>query len=275
MRGCYPLMNALLTVSVFCACTRVNYAWEPTGSALAPFSEEIPVSLSIWSTQNKISNDSFVLGIRFGKEDDALTTNDMFRDLSDYILKQRREIEHLSSASGSQPERYFYMGMSGDIILTADRPLLGRSAGEDLSDLFELYAYSGTSITNRGLLLLSFPEFNQQLYVSNETITSGSNLSLNDILKDGFSVARTEYYFKPNKTIDTSDGPVTLQLRVPVLGKTVMTDHVEGTVPKVIDVNDKSVLISADITVTKGDDCVESGRYILPKGRPLFRRNDN
>lgn len=275
MRSCFYLMSTLVAVSVWSSCTWTNYAWEPTGAALAPFSEEIPLSLFICSTRDKITNDSFVLGVRFGKDDDCLTSNDMFQELSEHILKQRRRIEHLSSASGSQPERYYYMGIAGSVILTADRPVLGRSAGEDLSDLFELYAYSGTTMTNRGLLFLSFPGYTQQLYVSNETITSGSPLSLKDILMDGSAVAMTEYFFKPKKSIDTSEGTITFSLQVPILGKTVTTNEVEGTVPTVIEVNDQRAYLNTYSSLTMEEDRMVPVNFILPKGKSLFRQDKN
>ena len=273
MRRCFHLMNVMLAVSALCACTRGSYAWEPIQSALAPYSEGLSVTLAVCSTRDKISNDSFVLGVRFGEDDDSLTSNDLFRELSEHLLTQRHKIEHVSSASGMQPEGYYYMGISGAVFLTADHPLWGRSAGEDLSDLFELYAYSRTrSTATRGLLLLSFPEYNQQLYVSNETIASGTSCSLQDILKEGFAVAMTEYYFKPKISIDTNAEHITFTLWVPILGKTVITKGVEDNVPSVIEVNDKRMSLNTSASAILGDDCAALECYVLPEGRPLFRQ---
>ena len=85
----------------------------------------------------------------------------------------------------------------------------------------------------------------------------------------------TEYFFIFIKSIDTSEGTITFSLQVPILGKTVTTNEVEGTVPTVIEVNDQRAYLNTYSSLTMEEDSMVPVNFILPKGKSLFRQDKN
>lgn len=163
-------------------------------------------------------------------------TNDVFTQISHRIDEQRTIKECVSS--------YYYAGVLNDVSLTADQPLFGREAGEDLSDMFILSSQNRV----KEYLRCSFPGYDKVFSLSEGEVNE--RIDLQSFYSPGTSMDTSCFVFESEELPDVSPSRIILTLSIPVVAESFECDSSVLGPPKVVKRFSFSTILTASMIVS-------------------------